>query len=213
MRLNMVLYHLMTMKKILMMAVTAILAATGVQAQNGYEETKHEVAVGFGALSNSQWIDVFEDVSLTSITAGQARFNNEHFSGPISVEYFYHAKPWLGVGGVVAFGQNKQDMLLLGEKEGELKHSYYTLMPAVKLDWLRKQYFGMYSKLAVGLTLRTESLDSDAPNVKAETETMAHVNWQLSALGIEAGAPTLRGFVELGFGEQGIALIGLRYKF
>ena len=28
-----------------------------------------------------------------------------------------------------------------------------------------------------------------------------------------AGSPTIRGFLKLGTGEQGIALIGLRYKF
>ena len=37
-------------------------------------------------------------------------------------------------------------------------------------------------------------------------------NFQASLLGVEFGG-AFRGFVELGFGEQGIALAGLRYKF
>ena len=71
----------------------------------------------------------------------------------------------------------------------------------------------MYSKLAVGATLRNESFDSDDPAVQDDSDTEVHVNWQASLLGIEAGSPSLRGFIELGTGEQGIALIGLRYKF
>ena len=42
---------------------------------------------------------------------------------------------------------------------------------------------------------------------------MGHLNWQASLLGIEAGGPQLRGYLEAGVGEQGVAVIGLRYKF
>ena len=37
--------------------------------------------------------------------------------------------------------------------------------------------------------------------------------WQLSALGIEFGGAQLRGYIEGGFGTQGFALVGIRYKF
>ena len=37
--------------------------------------------------------------------------------------------------------------------------------------------------------------------------------WQLSALGIEFGGAQLRGYIEGGFGTQGFALAGIRYKF
>lgn len=75
-----------------------------------------------------------------------------------------------------------------------MKNSYFTLMPAAKFDWLRKSHFGMYSKLAIGATLRSEKYDD-------ESNSELHVNWQLSLVGIEAGGPTFRGFVELGTGE------------
>jgi hypothetical protein len=38
-------------------------------------------------------------------------------------------------------------------------------------------------------------------------------NFQASLLGIEAGGQNVRGFVELGMGEQGVALAGIRCKF
>ena len=38
-------------------------------------------------------------------------------------------------------------------------------------------------------------------------------NFQVSAIGAEFGNQSVRGFAELGFGELGVALIGVRYKF
>jgi hypothetical protein len=86
-------------------------------------------------------------------------------------------------------------------------------MPAVKFDWLRRQYFGLYSKLAIGATLRSEKIDYYADDKKDFSENGLHVNWQVSVIGVEAGGTQLRGFLELGTGEQGIALLGVRYKF
>ena len=198
------------MKKLLAMVAVAMMTAMNVSAQNGYDETKHEVAISFGVWSNSQVIDVFENIGGALVGA---KFENESFTGPISAEYFYHVKNWLGVGGILAYGQNKQDVYFAGDKDGVIKNSYLTLMPAVKFDWLRKKHFGMYSKLAFGATLRNEKFTSDSNSRKDNSDSEVHVNWQASLLGIEAGGPTIRGFLELGTGEQGIALIGLRYKF
>ena len=198
------------MKKFLVMAAVAMMTAMNVNAQNGYDETKHEVAISYGIDSNSQIIDAFENIGGALVGA---KFENEKFTGPISAEYFYHVKNWLGVGGIFAYGQNKQDVYLLGDKDGVSKNTYLTLMPAVKFDWLRKKHFGMYSKLAVGATLRNEKYDSVDASSKDDSDSEVHVNWQISLLGIEAGGPTIRGFLELGTGEQGIALIGVRYKF
>ena len=198
------------MKKIIMMVAVAMMAATNVNAQEGYDDTKHEVAVTYGAWSNSQWIDVLEEI--TTIIVG-ATYDDEKFFGPVSAEYFYHAKSWLGVGGIFAFGQSTQDMYLAGKKDGKATNTYYTLMPAVKFNWLRKKYFGMYSKLAAGATLRRESVDSDDPQDKDYSNSDVHFNWQFTGIGVEAGSPKVRGFVEFGVGEQGLALAGVRYKF
>jgi len=88
-----------------------------------------------------------------------------------------------------------------------------TLMPAVKLDWLRQKNFGMYSKLAIGATLRSEKIDYETAGHDDYSNTEMHVNWQVSLLGLEVGGRNLRGFLEVGTGEQGIFDIGLRYKF
>ena len=198
------------MKKILVMVAVAMMTALSAQAQSDGYDTKHEVAISYGTWSNSEIIDAFENIGGALVGA---RFENEKYFGSISAEYFYHVKNWLGVGGILAYGQCEQDVYFAGDKDGVSKNTYLTLMPAVKLDWLRKKHFGMYSKLAFGATLRNEKFTSDSDSSKDDSDSEVHVNWQASLLGIEAGVPTIRGFLELGTGEQGIALIGLRYKF
>ena len=198
------------MKKVLVMVAVAMMIAKNVKAQKGYDETKHEVAISYGIDSNSQIIDAFEEIGGAMFGA---KLENEKFFGPISAEYFYHVKNWLGVGGILAYGVNTQDVMSGSDKIGESKNSYLTLMPAVKFDWLRKKNFGMYSKLAVGATLRNEKYDSSNNSNNDYSDSEVHVNWQVSLLGIEAGSPTIRGFAELGTGEQGIVLAGVRLKF
>lgn len=197
------------MKKILILAVIAMMSTVTVNAQEGYEDTKHEVAVSYGLLSTSNWLDVFENVVTVSVAG--AEYDNEKFIGPIGVEYFYRANKWLGVGGVFTYGCSKKDIMFSGQKDGTYKNTYMTVMPAVKFDWLRKSKWGMYSKLGVGATFRTEK--TEIKDGKDTNENATHFNWQASLIGVEVGSPYLRGFFELGMGEQGTVLAGVRCKF
>ena len=186
------------------MLVVAMMTTMSANAQD--YENKHEIAIAYGGGSTSDWLDAYETIGTAIVTAGTATTNNEKHFGSISAEYFYKTKPWLGIGAILAYGNSTSDLYIGKTKSGKYKNNYYTLMPAVKFDWLRREHIGLYSKVALGATLRAESSDD-----KSDSEV--HVNWQLSALGFEFGSPAFRGFVELGFGEQGIALAGLRYKF
>ena len=198
------------MKKFLILMAVAMMTVMGAKAQNGYADTRHEIGIGIGWMSTSQWLDAFEDVGFA--LAGTS-FKDEKYIGPFSGEYFYRAKEWLGVGGIVALGMKTQDVYLGSSKNGDLTNLYITLMPAVKLDWLRKEKFGMYSKIGVGGTMRAEEIDYGNNSGIDYSDTSFHLNWQLSLLGMEVGSPRIRVFGELGFGEQGIALFGVRTKF
>ena len=195
------------MKKAMMMAAVAMMTAMSVNAQSDGYDTKHEVSITYGQVSTSQILDVFSTIGSALVGVSE---KNESWFGPLAAEYFYHVSDVVGVGGIVAIGERSYDMLRKEEKLGEGHDQYYTLMPAVKFNWLRKQHFGMYSKAAIGATLRHMSQDTNGDNY---TDTSAHINYQASLLGLEAGSPTVRGFLELGFGEQGIILLGMRYKF
>lgn len=46
-------------KIIFVLAVALLCCGQSVKAQNGYDDTKHEVAVSYGLYSNSQIIDLY----------------------------------------------------------------------------------------------------------------------------------------------------------
>ena len=137
----------------------ALIMAVNVNAQEGYEDTKHEVGLSFGLASNSQWIDAFEDVF------SDYSYENIKYVEPISAEYFYHINKVLGLGGIFVYGNTKQDVYYRWssswDRIGKSSNGYYTLMPAVKFNFLRKKNVGLYSKAALGVTYRTEYIDYD----------------------------------------------------
>lgn len=200
------------MKKILLVAVAALIATANVRAQEGYD-TKHEIGLSYGFGSNSDIISGFGG-SLGAGISGSRTENRTRF-GAISAEYFYHASEVIGVGGILSYARYKEDVISNRDdsKIGTDIDNYFTIMPAVKFNWLRKDHFGMYSKLAAGVGLANMKYDTDKNSNPNDTDNKAFFNWQASLIGVEAGGSRLRAFVELGFGEQGIGLLGIRYKF
>lgn len=177
------------MKRIILLAVAAMMATVSLQAQ---EERKNEVAIAYGVGSNTDIV--------SSIYKGIFTGKQSGYWGPLSVECFHHLGGGkLGLGAVLVLGGCKW-----GDSD-KAKTTFYTAMPAVKYNWKNKKMLSMYSKLAAGITIADDSGSSDS-------STDSSFNFHLTAFGIEVGS-SIRGFAEAGWGEQGILLAGLRYKF
>lgn len=222
------------MKRVLVIAVAAMVATMGVQAKQKtkYYKTKHEVQVSIGTASNSEIVSGFgnafealgEAVITSIMTAGQAMafdsYDNESYTPAIAVGYYYNVTPLIAVGGYAAYNGMNRDVIAniktenshKKEKVGESSRSNYSLMPSVKFHWVRKKNFGFYSKLGVGFTMMTEKCKSDEGG-KSESETDTMFDFDITPFGVDGGSEYLRGFVELGMGEQGVLCAGLRYKF
>ncbi|MBQ9576584.1 MAG: hypothetical protein IJV11_06855 [Muribaculaceae bacterium] len=202
------------MKIFRLFAIVALMALMCVPAKAQDDELRHEVAISYGALSNSRWIDGIVDIAPALV--GQKSDRKKAF-GTISAEYFYHTSPLVGVGGIFAFSNSKEDIYVANELSRHRTNSYFTLMPAVKFNWLRKNHWGMYSKIAAGAVLaRAADKNYDQSgnkSGKSDVSTACDFNWQVSLVGIEAGGDHVRGFTELGIGEQGVFLAGIRCKF
>ena len=87
--------------------------------------------------------------------------------------------------------------------------------PAVKFNWLRRNNWGLYSKVGVGYTraeFKTTGEDSNGTYTK-DSSGDNFFNFQASLVGVEAGNRSVRGFAELGFGEQGVIHGGIRFRF
>lgn len=202
------------MKKVLLMVVATIMTTMSVNAQN--EDLKHEIGVSYGAgvscigdgIGNAMGRGIWDSM------AGYKWDNDKQF-GSLGVEYFYHLSdnPKLAVGGIVTYAQYGEDVIKKStdQKIGDRTRRYISLMPAMKYYWVNKNSYGVYSKAAAGAMLLTEKSNDDENN-KTDNDSKVYFMWQVSAIGFEIGGK-FRGFIEVGVGEQGIVLGGLKYKF
>lgn len=204
------------MKKLVLMAVAVMMATMSVNAQSEEQYPKHEISVGYGAISNADFSALGEAFGSIIGSFGQVTYNNGSITGPISLEYYYHVTPIIGVGGVGVYANEKKDMFFQNEKVGDVKNTYISVMPSVKFNWLRTKYFGMYSKVAAGLCFVNKKSNEDRTSTSAAKSNSTNTTmftYQLTGIGIEAGPQNIRAFAELGIGEQGILLAGIRCKF
>lgn len=199
--------------KYLLTAATIAMLFIPVQAQEE-QEIRHELSISYGAVPNSIWIDVLTDI--IPAVFGET-YENGNYVGPIGLEYYYHTSPLIGVGAIGVFATHNEDGYY---KEKLTKHrdkSYITLMPSVKFNWLRKEMWGMYSKIGVGgtyINYCNRNYDENGRQTGEKETTKDFVfNFQASLVGVEVGNDHVRGFAELGIGEQGIALGGVRFRF
>ena len=204
------------MKKFLILAVALMMGATAAFAQT--DEPKNEFSVAWGGISNSQVLNTFADVlsaAFESIVNKGTKWDEAADFGTISAEYFHHVSPLVSLGAIGVYNMHNRDLEKDGKIIGSNNRSFITLLPAIKFSWLRKDSWGLYSKLGAGasLLLSKEKADrTDTSEAFDNTKSGVMFNFQVSALGVEFGR-SLRGFVEAGFGEQGVFLLGLRYRF
>lgn len=202
----------MKIKFLLAALAISALVSVPVQAQDEME-TRHEIGITYGAVPNSVWVDIYTDV--IEAMFGESHDNNKYY-GPFGLEYYYHTSPLIGVGAVAVFTTNNEDAFYDRTKISHHTKSYFSIMPSVKFNWLRKNNWGMYSKLAVGATythFSFEDYENDRKTGEKTTANNLFFNFQASLIGVEVGNQHVRGFAEFGVGEQGIALAGVRYKF
>ena len=177
------------MKKVLIFLALALATTLSINAQD--DNWNNEIAISYG-------LGAFTDVN-SSFLGGIFSGKQTSYIGAFGAEYFYRPKANLGVGLVATFGTCKWS----ASKDARSK--YMSIMPAVKYNWLNRDRFSMYSKAALGVVIGFESDNN-------KNHTKAAVSWQATAVGAEYGK-AFRGFLELGFGEQGILVAGLRLKF
>ena len=187
------------MKKLFLML--ALLAGTiAASAQPAY---KNEVAVGAGLVSTSdlQSISYRLMAKLLDFVADEENPLETSNSGCNSAEYFHYLGDLVAVGGVIGYHNYTV-------KQGTFKDTFtsYTLLPAIKFSWYNRDHFSSYSKLALGASL----VHKDGSEGPSNAVTF---NGQITFLGLDAGWKRLRFFGEVGFGQQGMAYTGIRYRF
>ena len=195
------------MKKLMMIA-TMLVAALSASAQN--EDLRNEVSLSYGFGSASVIGDGIGEGFVRAIFSDTEN-ENDFIFGPISIEYFRHFNnPRLAIGGILSYSKWDTDILKRSSKEkvGECKRSFFSIMPSIKYYWINKNSFGLYSKAAAGAGF----LSTKEKGQNNSSDSGTYFMFQLSLAGVEFGS-AFRGFAEFGFGNQGILMAGVRYKF
>lgn len=177
------------MKKIILLAI--VLLSTGMMVA----QQRHELSFGYGYPTAVKINNSIGDAFIGAFAGFDA---DNTFTGSFNLEYMnnFHSRMAAGV----ILGYEHSNM-----KEIDYKENFITIMPAFKMNWVKKDIFRFYSKVAAGITLDVAS----HPQV---SDTDVEFAYQVSPLGFEVGR-AFSGFAEIGYGHQGIALVGVRYKF
>ncbi len=192
-------------KKVKKWCILLMLLASSSTAFSQSDFKRHEVAVGYGFVPSSDFIDAFSDGLVSAFTGFKDK--NKRSMGSISLMYNYHLNKTFGIGGVISYSHRSKDWVN-NDNQGDLikqKFDYITIMPRVKGDWIHGRIFTLYSAVSAGMVIYKDKFGN-------ESDTSVKFGWQISALGFEIGS-TIGAFAEVGVGQLGIATVGLRARF
>lgn len=189
-----------TMKRFLIATIVwvSLAANFSAQAQDAWYDKKFQTTFGVGggsiyAIVESITYGIFSALSEESV---------EKFEGgvPITAGYMYNLNKHIGVGADFTIENNKA-IFKDGKEDAKINH--YSLMPTIRAYWFNNAHFSMYSKASFGGALVI-------CNDGSSKETDCGCIFQVSPIGMEVGGSQLRGFAEIGFGAQGMAMAGIR---
>ncbi len=178
----------------------------GLSISSYSQDYKNEISVTYSQFTLPQFAYIFGGVFGIMFTAGHFDFENPIMTGTLGVEYNHWVNNWFGYGGSI-FGEYMTSDTYTKDSDGnKTKNGTYNLgfasiMPTARFRWFNNPHFGMYSKIGAGLGLGFSN------------EVQPTFSAQLSPVCMEFGGESLRGVVELGFGMQGIATIGIKKSF
>lgn len=217
------------MKKLMSMALAALFATMPCFAQNiertrvKTERPANEMSVGYGFVSVPDIALGFAGIFGTALTGGLARVHDISSTGTAALEYDRFLGRHVAVGGMVTLehasitfdqydgkDENGNNKYSPGSPQGTV---FLSVMPVVKLPWFYKEHVSMYSKAGAGLaTSFGGDKSSSSSDEASDKDSNISFALQASLVGIDFGSVKYRGFVELGFGMQGLVSFGFRYS-
>lgn len=130
-------------------------------------------------------------------------------TGSIHGAFGLEVTPWLEVGMMFIYLRNKGSFqeTLMYKRIDNFLDSWITFMANAKVSWVRHKNFGVYSRFGFGGALVNRR--TPLYNVYYTDGRLA---WQLSPVGIEAGAGPVRFYAEGGYGYSGVFTCGIRFN-
>ena len=134
------------------MALTVLSIAEPVYAQTN--RPRNEFSISYGPLSRSKIYTIVKNIIGKELTKN---YGSNNF-GARSFEYFYRISDFISVGAIfcayhakewydTVLGLNEEDDYKAKDKQND-----YTVLGAIRFHWYDREWFGAYTKLAVGST-------------------------------------------------------------
>ncbi len=179
----------------------------------------NEVSFDYGLLSFPHTVYIFGGMFGTIFTFGAAAPSKIATTGAFSFEYlrYVHKHVALGAGMSVECCmlnfQHKEGTDENGkpiyntEKVAKNTSVFISLMPMAKFQWFTNPHFGMYTKLGFGAFYNRSVSNSSDP------QHAFNLAFQINPVAMEFGGYNFKGFVEAGYGMQGMLSAGFKYCF
>lgn len=199
----------------LLLLLAVLLPLTGAGAQTyttrqGYSLPDNELSVYYGQGSLMNIAVGLGGAFGTVFSLGAARVDEMSSSGTIALGYHRYVHRSIAVGGVAGYegctlrfaqmsGHDGNGNPVYESDSRKGNCSFFFIMPSVAVKWFSLPSVSMYSRVAAGAML----------GISDETSKLLFA-FQASPVGLDFGGMTVRGFLEAGFGCQGILIAGLR---
>ena len=201
------------MKRLLSSVALLIISSFVCLAQT--DESRHEISVSYGYFTLPQAVDNIGAgggavlgglfVGLVDIlTPGKQEYPkriDNGGTGSFSLQYLYSLNRTIKLGGTVCYESTWGEW---NNGSDYIEH-YPAIMATSKFMWFNRDHFGMYSKFSLGMMLVLDGKNEDKPTPMPAG--------QASYVCMEFGGKALRGFLETGWGTQGIINFGVKYSF
>jgi hypothetical protein len=179
------------------------------------DKSRHEISVSYGYVTIPQAVDLIGTVAgevLGGLFVGIAdvfapgvqeypKIIDNGGTGGISLQYLYSLNRTIKLGGTVCYESTWGEW---SNGSDYIVH-YPAIMATSKFIWFNHEHFGMYSKLSLGMMLILDGKNEDKP--------IPMLAAQASSVCMEFGGKALRGFLETGWGNQGLFNFGVKYSF
>lgn len=170
----------------------------------------HDIMISYGLPAT----DLFQNVSSSMLDDRfpDRRYIRDNYSGTgiICLTYRYVSENemmFLGIDGT--YNKTKGDIYNVGQLEGELSRTFFTLAIEAQYRYQNMNNVQLYSGVGLGYAFGKETL---TPTLESGglvgKGTVNHIAWQINAIGIRIGN-TIAGFAEFGYGYKGIINIGV----
>ena len=201
------------MKRILSSVTLLIISSFVCLAQT--DKSRHEISVSYGYGTLPQAVDLIGAVGgtvlgglligIVDIMTPEAqeypkRIDNGG-TGGFSFQYLYSFNRIIKLGGTVCYESTWGEW---NNGSAYIMH-YPAIMATSKFMWFNHEHFGMYSKLSLGLMIILDG--------KNKAKPIPMLAFQASSVCMEFGGKALRGFLETGWGNQGLVNLGVKFSF